>query len=236
MAILGIKTDLIGQQGIVPRVVNISCNDDLGFVISNNFLSPLFNQGYSFYPTDIFYVSYLVNYSGKYTTSFFNPVFSGSSHNSGISLSLSSDRYINFRTAVNFSQLASGGTVQLLPGNISQLRFKLVVLSMNSGTNTQFVNFANGDRLVQITDGATAQYTLITAAFMQAMVNTRWGNPAQLPFPTSTSGTLINQSTALGKGLIVSYSGGTTDYTAGSAIFSGTVQQLTYIDPKTETI
>jgi hypothetical protein len=61
MAILQINTDYTGQSGILPRTVKILCNDSLATVTSANYLSQAYQQGYTFYPTDIFIVSYQNN-------------------------------------------------------------------------------------------------------------------------------------------------------------------------------
>jgi hypothetical protein len=98
-------------------------------------------------------------------------------------------------------------------------RYKIRTLQLNSG-GTNFSG-GGGDRLGQVTDGTTV-YSLIPAATMQSLVNAQWGVTA-LPNPASAA---INTSTAAGANLVFKYSGGTTDYTAGSLVISGIVQRV----------
>src|ERR1041385_6683551 len=78
-----------------------------------------------------------------------------------------------------------------------------------------------GDRDAQVTDGVTS-YSVIPAATMQSLVNAQWGATA-LPNPGSAA---INTSTQAGVNLTLRYSGGTTDYTAGSLTISGILQRV----------
>ena len=125
---------------------------------------------------------------------------------------------VSFDTTVGQAALASGGSVTLQASSGSK-QYKVRVLQLNSG-GTNFSG-GGGDRLGQVTDGTTV-YSVIPAATMQSLVNAQWGVTA-LPNPASAA---INTSTAAGAALVFKYSGGTTDYTAGSLVISGLLQRV----------
>ncbi len=125
---------------------------------------------------------------------------------------------ISFDITVGQAALASGGSVTLVPSSGSkQYRVRQLYLNL-VGTN---FSGGGGDRLGQITDN-TSIYANIPAATMQSLANARWGETA-LTFPPLVS---INQSTAAGDPLVFKYSGGTTDYTAGSLVISIIVERV----------
>lgn len=125
---------------------------------------------------------------------------------------------VSFDTTVGQADLAAGGAVALVTSSGAK-QYKLRVLQLNSG-GTNFSG-GGGDRLGQVTDGTTV-YSVIPAATMQSLVNAQWGVTA-LPNPAAAA---INTSTAAGANLSFKYSGGTTDYTAGSLVISGIVQRI----------
>lgn len=126
---------------------------------------------------------------------------------------------IRFDTIVDQADLAAGGNEILLAGDGTKT-YKILGLWLNSG-GTNFSG-GGGDRLGQITDGTTV-YSVIPAATMQSLANATWGDTA-LPFPASAP---INQSTVAAQNLRFSYSGGTTDYTAGQLTISGCAIRIT---------
>lgn len=125
---------------------------------------------------------------------------------------------ISFDITVGQAALASGGSVTLQTSSGSK-QYKIRALQFNGG-GTNFSG-GGGDRLGQITDGTTV-YSVIPAAAMQTLVNSQWGVSA-LPNPASAA---INTNTAAGAALVFKYSGGTTDYTAGSVVISGILQRV----------
>ncbi len=114
--------------------------------------------------------------------------------------------------------LASGGSVTVQASSGSK-QYKILSLQLNSG-GTNFSG-GGGNRLGQVTDGTTV-YTVIPAANMQALTNAQWGSTA-LPNPASAA---INTSTVAGTNLVFKYSGGTTDYTAGSLTLTALLQRV----------
>jgi len=126
---------------------------------------------------------------------------------------------ITFNITVGQAALASGGSVTLVTSSGSK-QYKILSLFLNSG-GTNFSG-GSGNRLGQVTDGTTV-YTLIPAATMQSLVNGGWGITTTVPFPAAAA---INTSTVAGANLTFKYSGGTTDYTAGSLVMTGIVQRV----------
>lgn len=125
---------------------------------------------------------------------------------------------IGFDVTVAFSDM-SGGTSKTLYTSGGSRQYKIVSLFANRG-GTNFSG-GGGDRLGAITDNTTV-YSVIPAASLQTLANARWGDTA-LPFPASAA---INTSTAAAASLVMKYSGGTADYTAGSVVISGIVKRV----------
>jgi hypothetical protein len=142
-----------------------------------------------------------------------NKILSSSLANPDVSIDL-----VSFDVTCGQAALAAGGAVALITSSGSK-QYKVRSLQLNSG-GTNFSG-GGGDRLGQVTDGTTV-YSVVPAATMQALVNAQWGVTA-LPNPASAA---INTSTAAGANLNFKYSGGTTDYTAGSLVISGIVQRV----------
>lgn len=125
---------------------------------------------------------------------------------------------ISFDVTVGQAALATGGSVTLYTSSGSK-QYKIRELYVNSG-GTNFSG-GGGDRLLDITDGTTV-YSTIPAASIQTLVNTGWGVTG-LPFPASAA---INTNTVAGASLVAKYSGGATDYTAGSVVISGILERI----------
>jgi hypothetical protein len=122
---------------------------------------------------------------------------------------------ISIDQVITFSELASGGVFDITSG--AGYRIRDMVLNLG-GTNFSGIG---GNRNIQITDGTTV-YTVIPAAVAQALVNAKWGTAVTMPYPVSAS---VNTETVAA--LKVSYSGGTTDYTAGSLTISFLLEKVT---------
>lgn len=125
---------------------------------------------------------------------------------------------VAFDITVGQAALASAGTVTLYASSGAK-QFKIRSLYVNSG-GTNFSG-GGGNRLATISDGTTA-YSVIPAASLQTLANSGWGITG-LPYPASAA---INTSTVAGQGLRIAYSGGTTDYTAGSVVISGVLERV----------
>lgn len=110
-------------------------------------------------------------------------------------------------TTLDFTNLGSAAQVPVITFMSTTAQYQINGITMNGfGTN-----FSGGDRDLDITDG-TSVWTTIPAASLQALVNARWGT-ADVPFPISIP---LNQKSVAGSNVYATYSGGTTDYTAGS--------------------
>jgi uncharacterized protein (UPF0333 family) len=125
---------------------------------------------------------------------------------------------IAFDIVVGQAGLATGGAVTLVASSGSK-QYKIRSIQLN-GFGTNFSG-GGGDRLGQVTDG-TSVFSVIPAATMQALTNSAWGSTA-LPFPASVA---TDTSSAAGAAITFKYSGGTTDYTAGSLTISILVQRV----------
>lgn len=108
--------------------------------------------------------------------------------------------------------LATAGSVTVIPSSGSKQFQILNVFTNKGGTN---FSGGGGDRLGQFTDGTTV-YSVVPAASLQTIANAGWGVTA-VPYPASVA---INTFTAAGAALTFKYSGGTTDYTAGSILLT----------------
>lgn len=53
-----VQTEFVGQVGVLPRIVKIATTDSYAAITANGFLESLTGLGYTFYPNDIFAVSY----------------------------------------------------------------------------------------------------------------------------------------------------------------------------------
>lgn len=125
---------------------------------------------------------------------------------------------IDFDVTVTAAALASGGSV-ILQASSGSKQYRLREMFLNRGG----INFSGGggDRDSIVTDGVST-FSSLAAATMQTLPNVRWGEPA-FPFSGSLA---VNQSTDPGADLVVQYSGGTTDYTTGSMVISGTISRI----------
>lgn len=126
---------------------------------------------------------------------------------------------ISFDVTCGFAALATGGSVTLVTSSGSK-QYKIRSLWINSG-GTNFSG-GGGDRLGQVTDGTTV-YSVVPATNMQTLINGGWGISTVLPFPASAP---ANTSSVAGTSITFKYSGGTTDYTAGSVVISGIAQRV----------
>lgn len=124
----------------------------------------------------------------------------------------------SFDVTCGQAALAAGGSVTLFDSKTIQ-QYQIRELFINSG-GTNFSG-GGGDRLGQITDGTTV-FSVIPAADLQTLTNNRWG-AAALPYPAAAA---INTPTVAGADLVFKYSGGATDYTAGSVVISGVLERV----------
>lgn len=108
--------------------------------------------------------------------------------------------------------LATGSAVTIFASSGAQ-QYQILNIILNSG-GTNFSG-GGGNRLGQVTDG-TNVYSVVPAATMQALTNSLWGSTA-VAAPVSVP---YDQLTAAGAPVTFKYSGGTTDYTAGSLVIT----------------
>ena len=107
-----------------------------------------------------------------------------------------------------FTSLAAAALVNVVTAPSTFAQYQVSNMYINFGGT----NFSGGDRDLAITDGTTV-YTVIPSASLLALPgNEIWGG-IDIPFPSSAA---ISTSTLAGTNLYMQYSGGTTDYIAGS--------------------
>lgn len=123
---------------------------------------------------------------------------------------------IYFDTTVTAAQLAGGASVPIVATFFGG-QYRVRELYINAGGT----NFTLGNRLLNVTDGTTT-YSIIPAAALLTLVNSRWGN-ANLPAPIAVGWNALTQP---GLDLSVVYSGGTTDYATGSVTISGVWEKV----------
>jgi len=113
-----------------------------------------------------------------------------------------------FEVTVGQADLASGGEVILLDAAASETWKVLDIVLSADGTNFD----AGGDRDLDITDG-TSIWSVVPAATLKALAVSRWGD-AGMPNPATASHLFAASVSATD--IVAKYSGGATDYTAGS--------------------
>lgn len=114
-----------------------------------------------------------------------------------------------FEVTVGQAALASGGEVILLDAAASETWKVLDIVLSADGTNFD----AGGDRDLDITDG-TSIWSVVPAVTLKALAVSRWGVDAGMPNPATASH--LFAASASGTDIVAKYSGGATDYTAGS--------------------
>jgi len=131
------------------------------------------------------------------------------------------DITITFEIYVGQGSLASAGTVTLIDALVGD-QYKIVDL-MLSGGGTNFSG-GGGDRNLSIQDtSGTVTYGIIPAATLQAIAPARWGDTG-LAFPVSVYD--FHAATTAGEDLVVKYSGGSADYTAGDLTLRVTAKKF----------
>lgn len=206
---------VIADKYASPRILRIETDDDLVVVEQPNYLSTASNWrnpadvNMTFLPTDTALVK----------------------HNQGFTeFSIRLDAATG---AANFHELALHGIVQnvaktFLPADLNA--GNPVILEADTATATyrlvgfqlsMNIAFVVGDRDVLISDLVNQSAEIPTATLL-GTGNSVWGQTG-LSLPSSPPITLITQP---GQDIVLSYSGGTTDYTAGTGSATVVMQYL----------
>lgn len=125
---------------------------------------------------------------------------------------------VTFSVVCSAAALIDGSEVTLQAAGLSRSYRILNLFISLTGTN---FSGGGGDRLLSITDSTTV-YSVIPAADLQTLSNAAWGT-AQLPYPAAAG---LDVPTVAGALLVAKYSGGSTDYDAGSIRISGLLQRV----------
>lgn len=127
---------------------------------------------------------------------------------------------ISFDITVGVADLAAAAS-KILYTSTGAKQYKIRAMWINAG-GTNFSG-GGGNRAFQITDGTTV-YSAIPAGSLTTIVNREWDQVADFPFPAGS--VALNTSTVAGASLVMKYSGGTLDYTAGSVVISGLLERV----------
>jgi hypothetical protein len=253
MAIQQITLDTTGEVGVEPRIVRIKTTDSFTAVTAANYLKGAEGMGFEFQPSDIVAINYgngtsqfftlaitsstitllpvagnvtlpvtdgnIAVFDGTNGTLENGPVAANRVLTAGFATPDVNANLIGFDVTATAAQLAGGNSVQLINASTETAQYRIRALQINSG-GTNFSG-GGGNRLGQVTDTTTV-YSVIPAASLQTLANATWGATA-LPFPASAA---INTLTTAGADLLFQYSGGTTDYSAGSIVISGVVERI----------
>lgn len=124
-----------------------------------------------------------------------------------------------FNVAVDYTELASAGTKKIIDSALAGERWRIIDIIVVGVTAAN----AGGDRGLGLTDG-TSVYTVVPAATLKTLnFQGRWGS-ADVPF--SSVYFAMVQPTVAGTDLVAYWSGGTTDYTAGSFVVQVTAERV----------
>lgn len=200
------------QQAVLggaTRMITWACTDSLSSILAAGYINPIVALGHPVYANDVFVMTY--NSATGPVTGFFTPVIAST----GVVtlIPFEQGNILRFNTAFNHTNLASAAKVTIIPAVTGQ-SFQPIDVKLAGIGGTNFSG-ASGDRLLQLSDG-TNVFTLVPAATLQTLTNSVWGSTA-VPAPASVP---FSQASAAGSALSLSYSGGTTDYTAGAAVLS----------------
>lgn len=135
-------------------------------------------------------------------------------------LSTVSNNHVTFTQVftLTFTQLASAGKVNIVTHPSATATFFIQDVKVLKSTG---LSGGGGDRLLAISDGTTVFNNAgITAAVLGTPVFTLWGGTGN-PIPNGAT-----DISAAGADIYFQYTGGTTDYTAGSVMIAVTCVQL----------
>jgi len=136
------------------------------------------------------------------------------------SLSNVSNNHVTFTKifTLTFTQLATAGKVNIVTHPSATATFFIQDVKVLKSTG---LSGGGGDRLLAISDGTTVFNNAgITAALLGTPIFTLWGGTGN-PIPVGAIDT-----SAAGADIYFQYTGGTTDYTAGSVQIAVTLVQL----------
>jgi hypothetical protein len=124
-----------------------------------------------------------------------------------------------FNVAVSFADLASGATKKIIDSTLAGEQWRIIDIIVVGITAAD----AGGDRGLGLTDG-TSVYTVVPAATLKTLnFQGRWGS-TNVPF--SAVYYAMIQRTVAGSDLVAYWSGGTTDYSAGSFVIQVTAERV----------
>jgi hypothetical protein len=240
-----------GNCGFAPRIFTADSPDNADTITTAGYLNDLaknFVAGTAyppFKPNDIWFINFSL--SGEYpsptsTVGAFYVTFSGgnwslvafpalalgalvaannlSDLTDLSSAQLNTNALYEVETTAAFSDLATAG-VKIIQASSGSQQYKVRGLRL-SGDGTNFSG-GGGDRDIAIQDAAGVTYSAIPAATAQSLAFFNWGSTG-LAAPVTAAN--VTTATTAGSDLVIKYSGGTTDYTAGSLTIIATLQRV----------
>jgi hypothetical protein len=124
-----------------------------------------------------------------------------------------------FNVIVSFADLAGGATKKIIDSTLAGEQWRIIDIIVVGVTAAD----AGGDRGLGLTDG-TSVYTVVPAATLKTLnFQGRWGS-TNVPF--SAVYFAMIQRTVAGSDLVAYWSGGTTDYSAGSFVIQVTAERV----------
>lgn len=193
------------------RAHKFSCSDSLATITAAGYLNANLNATLlgQISANDCFDVSYADGFVRLYPTI----------SNGVVTLNGSASQMRWVDLTLGFAALATAGKVNVFvaPSALSQVVVRDIRVNLSTG-----LSGSSGNRLLVLTDGTLVFNNAgIAAALLGTPINTLWGGSGN-PLPAIAMDT---PSTA-GANLYWQYSGGTTDYSAGSVIVSALIQQV----------
>jgi hypothetical protein len=137
------------------------------------------------------------------------------------SQSTAANNHVSFTVVMNlgFAALATAGKVNIVAHPSASSQFVVTDIKVLNSTG---LSGGSGNRLLSVTDGTVIWNNAgITAALLGTPIFTLWGGTGN---PVANGST---QTSTAGADIYFQYTGGTTDYTAGSVTVAVTLVQVT---------
>ena len=191
-----IVTDIAGQSGIIPRTVYINTNASLSDVTTLNFLKNSESQGFSYKPTDLFYVSYYGDVSQLFTCTITDsgitlvPAYITPSNTSGQVISASTSSATPGIIRALTGNMTSTATV-MTSGNIVGVRGSVTCVGASGG-------FIYGTQGKVISTGTLSSSVWVSGLFGQLDVSSATITSGQLAAVWADYGTTASAGTYAG--------------------------------------
>lgn len=213
MAILQLPLPIAANTGVIPNQVQMAVTDDLTTVTTPGYLKFTDLQSYTLSENSEIHIRY--NASATDETKGELAVLRVSITNGVITLIPVAQKIFWLPTQViTVAELNAGNVILLDPLATASYIVRDIFFIPD-------VDFAGGDRGVELTDGTTS-YAQVGPTGLATQVTARWGDTF-LEFP---AGSDVVAPTVVGQDLLVKYFGGSGDFSSGSFKISVLLQQV----------